>query len=135
MQLIKWDDNFSVKVKEIDEQHKKLVEMINALHDAMSEGKSKEILSDIIQKMIEYTDFHFKTEEKYFDKFDYPDSKKHKAEHINFVQKVTEFHDGYKSGKVFLSIEVMDFLKNWLHSHITGSDKNYTSFFNSKGLY
>ena len=88
MAFIDWDDSFSVKVKEIDAQHKRLVDMLNELYDAMRQGKGKEVLGKIIGGLIEYTDVHFKTEEKYFDKFGYPETEAHKKEHSDFVQKV-----------------------------------------------
>ncbi len=135
MGIIKWEDKMSVKVKEIDEQHKKLVNMINELHEAMLERKSKEALGKIIDGLIEYTDIHFKTEEKYFDKFGYPEADAHKKEHRDFVKKVVDFKKGYDEGKLLLSLDVMNFLKDWLVNHIMGSDQKYSDFFNQHGLH
>ncbi len=135
MGIIKWEDKMSVKVKEIDEQHKKLVNMINELHEAMLERKSKEALGKIIDGLIEYTDIHFKTEEKYFDKFGYPEADAHKKEHQDFVKKVVDFKKGYDEGKLLLSLDVMNFLKDWLVNHIMGSDQKYSDFFNQHGLH
>lgn len=72
MALIQWDDSFSVKVAEIDQQHKRLIVMINELHDAMKQGKGKDALGKIINGLISYTATHFDTEERYFDQFEYP---------------------------------------------------------------
>lgn len=132
--IVTWDDKYSVNVSEIDNQHKKLVDLINKLHDAMKQGKSKEVLSEIISELINYTDVHFKTEEKYFDKFNYPKSDAHKTLHKNFVNKVLDFKNKYESGNAALSIEIINFLKDWLINHINGSDKEYSSFFNEHGL-
>ena len=132
--IVTWDDKYSVNVSEIDNQHKKLVDLINKLHDAMKQGKSKEVLSEIISELINYTDVHFKTEEKYFDKFNYPKSDAHKTLHKNFVDKVLDFKNKYESGNAALSIEIINFLKDWLINHINGSDKEYSSFFNEHGL-
>ena len=134
MAFIKWDDSFSVNVVEIDDQHKKLVEMINDLHDAMRHGQSKLVLSKIISGLIGYAGTHFRTEEKYFDQFGYPDAVMHMKEHTAFTQKVAEFKSEYDAGKVGLSMDVMDFLSLWLRNHIKGVDKKYGPFFNEKGL-
>ena len=83
MALIAWSDKYNVQIKEIDNQHKVLVGMINDLHDAMKQAKSKEISLEIINKMAEYTKFHFSTEEKYMRRFAYPDYPGHKHEHEN----------------------------------------------------
>jgi hemerythrin len=134
MSLIRWDDSFSVDVVEIDKQHQKLVGMINDLHDGMRQGKSKEIMGKIIGGLVGYAGTHFRTEEKYFDQFGYPDSGSHKKEHSNFTQKVADFKGGFDAGKFGLSMEVMNFLSNWLQNHIKGLDKKYGPFFNQKGL-
>lgn len=134
MVLMEWTPNFSVGVTEIDEQHKKLVEMLNLLYDAMTQGKSKEVLSDILVGLIGYTGTHFGTEEKYFDQFNYPEKETHKSEHKKFVEKVTAFKSDFDSGNASVSIEIMNFLKDWLVNHIQGTDKRYSAFFNEHGL-
>ncbi len=134
MPLIQWDNSFKVNVAEIDQQHQRLVSMVNELNDAMKMGKGKEVLSKIINGLFSYAATHFSTEEKYFDQFGYPDTISHKLEHAAFVKKVSEFKSGFEKGKVGLSIEVMDFLSEWLKNHIKGSDMKYSKFFNEKGL-
>jgi len=134
MRVITWNDNLSVKVLAIDQQHKKLIDMMNELSDAMRSGKGRDILSKIISGLILYTGTHFKTEEKYFDQFDYPEAEIHKKEHEAFVLKVLEFKKGFEKGDLNLTVEIMDFLSDWLQNHIKGSDKKYSQFFNDHGL-
>ena len=134
MALIEWKENFSVGVQEIDTQHKSLINMINELNDAMKNRKGKEALEKIIQNLVSYVEKHFSTEERYFDKFGYPNTMEHKKEHSDFVQKVLEFNEGFEKGKLGLSIDVMRFLSDWLKNHILGSDQKYVRFFAEKGL-
>lgn len=134
MGTITWNDSLSVKVLAIDQQHKKLVDMINELSDAMRSGKGRDVLSKIISGLILYTGTHFKTEEKYFDQFEYPEAEIHKKEHEAFVLKVLEFKKGFEKGDLNLTVEIMDFLSDWLQNHIKGSDKKYSQFFNDHGL-
>ena len=134
MALITWNDTLSVKVAEIDRQHQKLISMINELNDAMRQGKGKDVLGEIIKSLVDYTVTHFKTEETYFDKFGYPEKDSHKKEHTDFVKKTSDFKEGFEKGKLGLSIELMNFLSNWLQNHIKGTDKKYSQFFNEKGL-
>lgn len=134
MALMTWDEKFSVNVKEIDNQHKKLVDLVNELHGAMSVGKGKEALGKILQSLIDYAASHFATEEKYMTKFNYPDFPQHKAEHDKFVKQVLDFQQGFNSGKLALSTEVLQFLKDWLIKHIQGTDKKYGPVFNENGL-
>ena len=134
MALITWNDSLSVNVAEIDRQHKKLIDMINELNDAMKVGKGKEVLGKIVSGLVSYTVTHFKTEERYFDQLGYPETDSHKKEHVAFVEKVTDLKNKFETRNLLLTIEVMDFLSDWLRGHIMGTDKKYSGFFNENGL-
>jgi hemerythrin len=134
MAIIQWDKSLSVNVEEIDRQHQKLIVMINDLGDAMRQGKGKEVLGRIIQGMVSYTITHFSYEEKYFDRFGYPDATTHKKAHADFVKKVSDVKTKFDSGQQGLPIEILNFLSDWLGTHIKGTDKKYGPFFNEKGL-
>ena len=135
MALIEWKDSYSVGIEHLDNQHKGLVQQINTLHDAMKIGKAKTTLDEILRGLIQYTSSHFKSEEILFAQYDYPDSKTHTAEHEDFVKEVLSFKEDYDKGRVMVTFEVMDFLKNWLIKHILGSDMNYKSFLLEKGVH
>jgi hemerythrin len=134
MALINWDASFSVNVVEIDNQHKKIVGFINDLNDAMKQGKGKDALATILNDLINYTATHFKWEEQYFDKFGYSETKEHKEHHAKLVKEVVKFRDDFQSGRLGVTIEVLNFLVNWLKNHIMVEDKKYSSCFNSNGL-
>lgn len=97
-------------------------------------GKAKEILGDILKKLVEYTLYHFSTEEKYFDKYEYPESETHKQQHKDLVDQVAKIKEKFDAGERVLSIEVMNFLRDWLHDHILGSDVKFGPFLKEKGL-
>jgi len=132
--LFDWTPNMSVGVKEIDEQHKKLINIINRLFRALKEGMAYMELASIIGDLTDYTKVHFRYEEKYFKLFKYPDAEKHIAEHQQFIEQVGLFTAELQEKKISLSFDVMDFLKNWLLNHILKSDKAYTQWFNNYGL-
>jgi hemerythrin len=134
MALIEWTDDFSVRVAEIDLQHKKLVEMINNLHQAMLDGKGNKLISEILDGLAQYAVYHFQTEEKYFDQFNFEGGEKHKQTHADFVKKVSLFVDEFNKGSVMLTIDVLDFLSDWLQHHILGEDMEYSDFFVENGL-
>lgn len=134
MALIDWNDNLSVGIGVIDQQHKQLIAIINELNDAMKAGKSKDVLNSIIVKLIQYTQMHFATEEKYFAQFNYPETEPHKAQHAQFVQKVSDFKKKFDETQIGLSVEIMNFLCDWLKTHIQGTDKKYTACFTAGGL-
>ena len=134
MALISWTDKFSVSVGEIDRQHGTLIDMVNELHDAMRQMKSKEVIEPILDRLTNYTLTHFSTEEKYMTKFNYAGYDAHKAEHESFVAKVSEFRKDYENGRITLTMTLMNFLKDWLVKHIQGTDMKYRECFNENGL-
>ena len=134
MSLMKWSNDLSVNIAEIDNQHKKLVELINGLHAAMSSGKGKEALQKVFDELVAYTKSHFTLEEDLMKKHSYSEYAMHKMAHDRLTKKVLEYHENYKSGKISLSVEVYNFLKEWLTTHISGTDKKYSPFLNARGV-
>ena len=129
-----WSPDFSVKVKQFDDQHMKLVNMVNELHDAMKAGKGTEALGKILNGLISYTATHFADEERMMTTHTYPGMPTHKAEHEKLVKQVLDLQQKFKAGQPILTLEVMKFLKDWLVKHIQGEDKKYGVYFNSKGI-
>lgn len=134
MPLIQWDDSLSVGVAAYDQAHQKLIAMINNLNDAMRKGQGKEVMASIVAGLASYTKVHFSDEERQFDRLGYPDVASHKQKHAQFVARLSEFQDGLKSNRIGLSIEVMNFLSDWLRDHIKVVDKAYAPFFNERGI-
>lgn len=134
MSLMNWTDSLSVNIREIDDQHKKLVGMLNELHDAMKAGQGAKVTGSVLTELIKYVGTHFATEEKYFKQYAYPDSAKHKAEHDDLTKKALDLQKQFQDGKPVLTVELLNFLKNWLTNHIMGTDKKYGPYLNSKGL-
>ena len=134
MAYIEWSDEFSVNVKMIDAQHKKLCGMINKLHDAFVSRKGSDVHREIVDGMIDYAKTHFATEEKYMTKFDFVGLELHKIEHERFLEKALEFQSSLAATGFVPSINVLSFLKEWLQSHIQGTDKRYSHCFNEHGL-
>lgn len=129
MAFITWNDSLSVKIDSIDEQHKKLIEMINNFYDNVSKQSNDELISSLIKGMKTYTIMHFTTEERYMKQFNYPKYEQHKKEHDAFISKVNDLEQKLKSGKAILSFEITTFLKDWIKKHIQEEDKQYTSLF------
>jgi len=135
MPLMQWNEKMSVGIDSIDAEHKKLVGMLNDLYDGMQSGRGKEALGKVLDNLIAYTAAHFKNEEKHFVQTGYPASAAHKKEHDDLTKQVLDVQAKYKAGAAgTLSLEVLSFLKNWLVTHIQGSDKAYGPHLKSKGV-
>lgn len=129
-----WDSKMSVSVQKFDDSHKKLVDMVNELDDAMRAGKGKDVMEKILGGLVSYTATHFGDEEKLMLGHKYAGYIAHKAEHDALVKKVVQFQGDFHNGKIAMSVEVMQFLKDWLVNHIMGTDKKYGPFLNNLGV-
>ena len=134
MRFLEWNESMRVNIADVDYQHQELVRMICALNDAMAAGASHEVMGETITGLVNYTRTHFATEEAYFDRYGYPMADAHKAQHQDFVSRVEDFKRGFDEGRLFLSLDVMDFLGQWLVTHIQGSDREYGPFLNQRGV-
>ena len=130
MALVTWDEGYSVKSKEIDAQHKKLFDMINEYHEVgIVQKKSNEAVEKLLKGLLDYTKYHFSTEEAFMQKNNYLGYPAHKKEHDAFTQKVSDIYDRFKNGRMVLSVEISNFLKDWLLNHILQVDKKYSILF------
>lgn len=129
-----WKEEYSVQVKEIDDQHKKLVELIFRLFTAIKKQTMQSELGDILNELIEYASYHFATEEKYFKKFDYEFTDEHIKAHRTFGEKMLELQKKHKNDEIKISFELIDFLEDWLLDHLMTTDHKYIECFTSHGL-
>lgn len=134
MALITWSETLTVNIKEIDEQHKQLIAMVNELHSAMGSGKGKDVMGKTLGGLIDYTKTHFAFEEQLMNKYAYPGYISHKADHDALTKQVAELYTKFQVGKTLVTVEVMNFLKDWLTKHIQATDKKYSSYLNGKGV-
>lgn len=134
MPLFIWSPVYELGISAIDRQHRTLVDAINALHDAMLAGHDREQVQRTIHSLITYTKVHFDSEEQLLTAKGYPAFPDHRMEHHAFVKRVLDFHNQYMDGRVVLSAEVMQFLKDWLASHIQGEDRRYADWMKERGL-
>lgn len=134
MDTIQWNDKLSVKIDSIDFQHKKIIEVINNFYQYISDGTHKEKYPEIIKALKEYTLYHFSTEEKYMKQHQFPGMEAHVKEHKEFINKVLDLDERITSGKLVISLEITNFIKNWVVSHIMGTDQKYSDFLRERGV-
>lgn len=125
--MIKWKDDYSLGIKEIDEQHQKLFEIADRayqiLKDDFSIDKFDQVIA-ILEELKEYAVYHFQTEEAYMQKIGYRKFLSHKVVHDDFIKKVqeTDLNKVDENPDKYL-LEVLDFIMNWIDDHILGVDK------------
>lgn len=135
MGIFIWKPEYSVSVSVFDAQHKKLFALAQNLQDAMRAGKGRDVLARCLNDLVAYTKTHFAEEESLLERHDYPDLSTHRLQHAQLIKKISEFQDQFNSGNAFITIELMEFIQNWIAKHILQSDHNYGAFFNNLGVY
>ena len=134
MPLIEWNDSFSVKIDSIDEQHKKLVALLNNLHEEMVQGTGQNVLKQILADVVAYTQYHFKYEEDLMTKAEYQGFEVHCDEHIELINRTLTLYSKLNKGDYRLTIETMQFLRDWLNNHIMVMDMKYSQLMIDKGI-
>lgn len=128
MAYFDWTAEFETGIKQIDDQHKKLIGYVNELIDALREGKGNEITGSLVLNLLEYAKTHFMLEEKAFYRFDYYDAERHTKEHHEFIKKVQQFNEAHKRQEVLLGSKLSTFLVDWVKNHILYEDMKYVPF-------
>ena len=127
MAIITWNDNFSVGIRQFDDEHKVLIEIINKLYDAMKNGNSKLVMAEIIEKLIKFALQHFTNEENLMLRKKYPFYEQHKRDHEEFSIRIVEYKKLHRQ-KILHASQLMRVLRNWIINHICTSDKKYENY-------
>ncbi len=134
-QKLTWQADFSVQVKELDEQHQRLINLINDLIDCLNSSSANDkYVKDLVKDLKVDEAQHFATEEKYFVKFSYPEAELHTAKHRQFLEACEKIEKLYTQDTLLYVTNLIYFLEEWWINHILGDDKKYSHFFNEHGL-
>lgn len=123
--MFEWSNDYSVHIGSIDAQHRNLFAIAHELYEAMTAGQGKSALAKILDRLVQYTAVHFAHEERLMRLNDYPERATHKVEHDALTKQVLQFQTDFKSGRVTITVQLLQFIKEWLEKHIKGSDMRY----------
>jgi hemerythrin len=135
MRTIEWKESYSVGVGFLDEEHKKLFDMLNKITALFSEQDPKEQVGGVLSDFELYASVHFKSEEDLFTKYSYHKTEEHNKEHRFYEEKVNEFRRKYDAADINVKVEMIEFLADWIMGHTQGIDKEYRNFFNNRGIF
>lgn len=129
MPLLVWDESFSVNNRELDEQHRRWVEIINALYAHLGENGTTGSAGGAVAAltgMMEYARNHFLAEERYMREVGFPDTISHIKVHNEFYGRIAAQLASVENGGWVSADELLQFLKGWLVKHILTEDKKYS---------
>jgi len=134
MALIDWSSELVLGIAAIDEQHKKLIGIINDFHRGLTDGHANESIDNVLRQLFEYIHIHFSYEEKLLDEHAFPYSEQHCQKHNELIKQVEDFRDKLTEGRIMIGMDILSFLKDWILHHILEEDKAYVNFLTSKGV-
>jgi len=128
MALFALPDNAFFGIKDIDSQHQHLVALINSLHDSLQKGKDRATLAAVLGELLDYTHTHFGYEETLMEKLNYPGYTDHKEKHDILINEVEDLASDFHNSNRDLSMDVFNFLIDWLVDHILQMDSELAGF-------
>lgn len=127
--LMQWSDAFNTGVPDIDEQHKKLVALLNTLKQAIVDRRGSQVCTEILDELVAYTQVHFRFEEDLMQASGYSLYDSHKKLHEELLAQVLAYRQKLLSESASISFDLLRFLQTWLTKHISESDKRFGNYF------
>ena len=128
MSVMAWKHEYSVGDRVLDEHHQKLFELLNDLHDRLLKRDKSLSVGDLLRSLINYTEIHFAAEEELMMAANYPERTLHHVEHEELTAEVTKLYSEWQAGRPALTLTVLTFLADWVHTHVLVSDARYASY-------
>ena len=132
--FVTWKDEYSVGIAQLDDDHRKLLNLINQFQTAVHYKTGEEFERRIMEELIDYTRTHFRREEELMQRYGYPELGPHRAEHAEMISRVENMVQKYKDEGYESFAGVADYLRDWLINHINGTDQGYSAFLRGKGV-
>jgi hemerythrin-like metal-binding protein len=134
MAIFAWNESYSVHIRQMDEQHQNLFEIINRLAEAMRSGKGDAIVRETVEHLAVYTRTHFLQEEALMRRAGYPGLAAHQEQHRKLMGDVEQYKRALEEGRSASPVSLLNFIRQWLAHHIRESDKAYSDHLNAKGV-
>jgi hemerythrin len=128
MKDLVWDKTLSVDVPEIDEDHRRLVDLFNILSHSVAEGDPTDYIEAVLEELISCTVWHFRHEERLMLKYEYEGMLEHKSEHQELIECAKALRQRLPQDGKAVSNEDIEFLEHWLTGHILGTDMDLGSY-------
>lgn len=132
MPFTNWGKEYEIGVAEMDQQHKKWIELLNKFYDSIDKGDVKSVLGKLVDEAIRYTAFHFAQEEQFMEKIKYPKLSQQRAMHVNMVETLKSYKKMLQEDKSIVSTVVTTEMKKWFNVHIRIEDRQYADYFLSR---
>lgn len=138
MAFFEWQESYSVGIAEIDEQHRQLIHLVNMLHGTTRRSEQLatlesvldefDVLFSVLNQLVDCTFYHFQAEAWLMAEHGFPEFETHRGEHARFGERIRGFQDTLAKSKTRLAPDVVEFIRDWWHTHALCSDKKCGAF-------
>ena len=135
MTLLTWNHACTVGVRALDDQHGILMDTMNELRLALVRGAGREQVSEVLDRLIEFTRMHFSSEEQLLEQHGFPALQAHRAEHQRLLAQILQSAHRAQHGEEVQMRPLLAFLRHWYVAHIEGLDRQYGPWLNERGVY
>jgi hemerythrin len=134
MPFVEWDNDLTLGIRQIDEHHRHLVDLLNKSHDSFVWGRQAGDQELILNELTDYAFYHFKTEEDLMKSSRYPGLETHQGEHEIFRNKLSEFQNNKSCEAMQGYLDILTFLLEWLITHIKTTDRQFCAYLTDRGV-
>ncbi len=134
MALLIWSEEHSVGVRALDDEHEKLYEAINELHDAVVQGKERSHTGLLLRQVVSRARAHFRSEEAMLAAASYPELASHSLKHQFLAGEVEELAARFEQDGFTLNDTSLKFLRYWFNDHLRNDDLCYGPWLNARGV-
>ncbi|NJB68718.1 hemerythrin-like metal-binding protein [Desulfobaculum xiamenense] len=134
MSRIEFTDDMRLGIDDIDEQHEKLIDLINELYEAIMDGSDADVIDEIVDEAHDYIGYHFSTEQDLMERYEYPEIDEHTDEHDDYILRSSEHLVDAGDNREGLAGDVLEFLTDWWVTHIGDTDRRLVEFLKKKGV-
>lgn len=126
--MFTWNQSYSLGIKEVDDQHKKIFFYLNELFKGNTLKHNKEDLIALIKELKTFAQYHFATEVSYMRKYNYPEMLDHITDHNKLFDDIKKLEEYFNNGITDMAIPVLQFIKKWITNHLADTDKKFYVF-------
>ncbi len=134
MPLITWGPKYETGLNVIDVQHRGLVDLIYKLNDSLEEDRGADVMAGVFDDLLQYVHVHFRDEENLMKVHEYDDFPEHSRQHDIFTSQMEMYRESFQDGSKVVSADLLEYLRSWLLTHITSTDRGYISLFKEVGI-
>ena len=130
-----WSDDYRIGIDEIDGQHKGFFEAAHRLYDHILNCEGENAVEESVEFLRHYADKHFRTEEAFMQKHEFPALEQHRQLHAGFLERLDMLNDDLKifGPSQHLADRALEIAQDWLIDHITEEDMQYVKYVKEQG--